>query len=542
MINWTQAALALAEGFGLAFSPCILPILPLLLASSTTGGRTRPLQIIAGFILSFTVFSLVSRQILVATGLQQDQIQFGAFILLLAFGVFMLMPQLEGLFAQWTGSLAGKAETISSSKLTSGTFGGFIIGGLIGLVWTPCAGPILAAALLQVIQSQTNLDAFTTIFAFSIGAGLPMLAISYSGQALTQHIRRLARHATAIRRAMGVIIVVFSLFGLFGFNIGVWLTTITSNSAQSSASVTAQQKPELSGMGLIKGLDQPYPAPELGGITHWVNSEPLTIAALKGKVVLIDFWTYSCINCIRTLPYITSWYGKYKDQGLVVIGIHAPEFAFEGKADNVESAVKKFNIAYPVAMDNDFITWKNFKNQFWPAHFLIDRNGRVVYTHFGEGEYETTEHNIRVLLGLTGAVDLRSAPKPLSSLQTPETYVGLSRAEREKTDDPDETTTLPLHHWMLKGSWHHEGEYIESVQPGDNLKLHYYAKKVFLVMASADGQPKTIDVVQNGITRTITIGESKLYDIVVNDQAQEGLVTLRATMPGVRFYAFTFES
>ena len=189
------------------------------------GTRWRPLQIVLGFIISFTAFSLISRQILAATGIQQDQIQFGAFFLLLVFGLAMLIPKLEEKFASLTGGLAGKANTLSSSSISTKPGGGFIIGALIGLLWTPCAGPIMAVALLQVIQSQTNFDAIATIAAFSIGAGIPMLIIGYSGQALTKYVRVLARHAVVIRRAMGVVIVIFSLMGLLGFNLGEWVVT-----------------------------------------------------------------------------------------------------------------------------------------------------------------------------------------------------------------------------------------------------------------------------------------------------------------------------
>ncbi len=223
MLSFTQPILALAEGFGLAFSPCILPVLPLILAASTTGNKTRPLQIIVGFIVSFTLFSLISRQILSVTGIQQDQIQFGAFALLLAFGLVMLIPQLENRFASLTGGLADRANSLSYSRITDGPGGGMIIGALIGIVWIPCAGPILAVALLQVIQSQTNIDAVLTITAFSIGAALPMLAIGYFGKAMTGYVRALAHHAVVIRRAMGVVIVIFALMGLMGFSIGEWV-------------------------------------------------------------------------------------------------------------------------------------------------------------------------------------------------------------------------------------------------------------------------------------------------------------------------------
>lgn len=529
MINLTQSALALAEGFGLALSPCILPILPLILATSASGSRWRPLQIVLGFIISFTAFSLIARQILAATGIQQDQIQFGAFFLLLVFGLVMLIPKLEEKFASLTGGLAGKANNISNGSLSTKAGGGFIIGALIGLVWTPCAGPIMAVALLQVIQSQTNLDAIATIAAFSIGAGIPMLIIGYSGQALTKYIRALSRHAVAIRRAMGVVIVIFSLMGLFGFNLGEWVVTRAG---------AAEEQVSLQG-GLINGLENPYPAPQITGITHWLNSESLDMESLKGKVVLIDFWTYSCINCIRTFPYIKSWNEKYKDDGLVIIGVHAPEFAFEGKKENVEKALKKFGITYPVAMDNDFSTWKNYENRYWPAHYLIDRDGNVVYTHFGEGKYDVTESNIRHLLGIKKQENLDVGDDVTSDDQTHETYLGTDRAKNEfEMNAP----SIPLHHWALTGEWLRTGEHIETTSSGDALTLHYRAKKVFLVMESADGTPKTVSILRDGQEKDITITDSKLYEIVIDDKSSEGIVTIKSQSPSLRLFAFTFES
>ena len=442
----------------------------------------------------------------------------------------MLIPRLEEKFASLTGGLAGRANTISSGKLSSKSGGGFLIGALIGLVWTPCAGPIMAVALLQVIQSQTNLDAVATIGAFSIGAGIPMLIVGYSGQALTKYIRALARHAVTIRRAMGVVIVIFSLMGLFGFNLAEWYVTKVGATEQ----ITQRQN------ALVHGLEQPYAAPPITGITQWLNSEPLDLASLKGKVVLIDFWTYSCINCIRTFPHIKSWHEKYKDDGLVIIGVHAPEFAFEGKPKNVEKALKKFGITYPVAMDNNFSTWKNFENKYWPAHYLIDRQGQVVYTHFGEGQYDITENNIRYLLGKEKEAKLDTGGDFTSDDQTHETYLGTDRAKNEIHLKSNKN--IPLHHWALEGAWLRTGEHIETTKTGDTLTLHYRAKKVFLVMESTDNRPKTVNVIRDGKEKTLTITDSKLYEIVVDQKSSESVVTIKSQNPGLRLFAFTFES
>ena len=552
MINYAQSGLALVEGAALALSPCILPILPLILASSTSGNRWRPLQIVSGFIISFTIFALISRQILAATGIQQDTIQFGAFLLLLVFGFVMIIPKLEEMFASLTGSLASKAQSASSGQLSEKPWGGFLIGGLIGLVWTPCAGPILAVALLQVIQSQTNLEAVFTIAAFSIGAGIPMLIIGYSGQALVKYVRMLSRHAVLIRRAMGAVIIVFAGLGLMGFNIAEWLVTREAEKDIAAASGKMPAKDDatlqnasmqdvaLEGTALQNALEQPYPAPAIAGIHHWLNSEVLDIPSLKGKVVMIDFWTYSCINCIRTLPYVKAWYEKYKDDGFVIIGVHSPEFAFEGKLENVEKAIQKFGITYPVAMDNDFATWKNYKNRYWPAHYLINREGEVVYTHFGEGAYDITEGNIRKLLDITDHAALETGKAVSTPDQTKETYLGFARASNEA--NLKTTPALPLHHWGVEGTWVRTGQYIQNTAAGNALTLHYRAKKVFLVMESADGKPKGVTVTKDGKQTTLTVTDAKLYDIVLDTEITESTVRIEAKDSGVRMFAFTFES
>lgn len=527
MINLTQAGLALIEGFGLAFSPCILPVLPLILASSVVGNRWRPLQIVLGFIFSFSLFALVSRQILAATGVQLDQIQYAAFIMLLFFGLILFIPSFERKFASLTSSIAERAQNFSNKKLQFRSGGGLLIGGLIGIVWTPCAGPILAVALLQVIQSQTSADAVATIIAFSIGVGIPMLLIAYGGQYITKHVTGLSRYTSSIRRTMGALIILVALLGFSGFNLGEWLAKSTGVKEYSNID-----------QPLINGLVVPYSAPEITGITQWINSKPLDAASLKGKVILVDFWTYSCINCIRTLPQIKKWYAKYKDKGFVVIGVHTPEFAFEAQPDNVMNAVKKFEINYPVAMDNNFSTWNSFNNHYWPAHYLIDSTGKVVYTHFGEGSYDITENNIRYLLKLSKMVGSKPERQVVSYGQTGETYLGTARSSNMVAPDSND---IPLHHWSLKGQWIATEQYLESATPQAKLTLHYRAKKVFLVMESADKQPKTIEVINGQDKKTITVTSSQLYEIVSNTSFQEGTVIITGTQPGLRLFAFTFE-
>jgi cytochrome c biogenesis protein CcdA/thiol-disulfide isomerase/thioredoxin len=552
LIN-SHSALALAEGFGLAFSPCILPILPFILAASAVGSRWRPFVIIAGFIVSFTAFALVARKVVALTGVGQDTIQWVAYGLLLLFGLTMVVPFIEERFAAWTNKIASGAQDISSGKRAEGFWGALLVGALIGIVWTPCAGPILAAALLQVIQAQTNLDAIITMSAFSIGASIPMLAIALFGQQLSHRIRAFSKHATVIRRGMGLLIICFALFGLFGVNIGAW--------AVQNEGVDTVSEAQKAGDVTIPVSDAPQQnAPEIAGITQWFNSEPLAISQLKGKVVLVDFWTYSCINCIRTLPYIESWYEKYKDQGLVVIGVHSPEFPFEGKPDNVAMAIRKLGITYPVAMDNDFATWKNYDNKYWPAHYLIDRNGKIVETHFGEGGYAETENAIR---GLLGFGKIGGAPDAVVStpMQTPETYLGYKRAENfispeETSEDKPQNYTYPpdqldKNEWALQGGWTIAGDRITSGEANSSLRLDFTARKVFLVLGTSSGHPIKATLKLNGVpigdaagkdvsNGTITIDQVRLYELVDQHESKNGILEITADAPSLEAYAFTF--
>ena len=302
-------------------------------------------------------------------------------------------------------------------------------------------------------------------------------------------------------------------------------------------------------------------APELAGIADWINSQPLTLASLRGKVVLVDFWTYSCINCVRTLPHLTKWDETYRDKGLVIIGIHTPEFAFEMDLKNVQNAVKQHNIHYSVALDNAFKTWLNFKNRYWPAHYLIDREGKVVYTHFGEGNYDITESNIRYLLGLTPKGEIPLEAKEITTDPiTPETYLGSERAERfappsviipEHPFDYPNIDNITLNSWSLEGKWIVEKQRSVSKQAHAKLKLHFNAKKVFLVLGSGTGQPISAKITLNGQglgknsgadvkNDEVTITKDTLYELVSLSSLEEGYLEVHALEPGLQAYAFTF--
>ena len=286
------------------------------------------------------------------------------------------------------------------------------------------------------------------------------------------------------------------------------------------------------------------PAPEFSGITNWINSEPLTLEKLKGKVVLIDFWTYSCINCIRTLPYVTKWYETYKDQGFVVVGIHTPEFAFEKVSENVRLATERYHITYPVAQDNDYATWQAYHNQYWPAEYLIDKNGHIVYTHFGEGEYDLTENTIRGLLGMPASET--SVGDPSIEAKTPEIYFGLSRLEYLSANQ--EALPIPFvyhfpyttgtNHFALEGKWLFTQEAAE-LQSMGALRLNFNARSAYFV-AEAD-QPVTAEIFLDGKKiNQVTIEKSSLYTLYQGDQAGKHTLELRFAKPGLKAFTFTF--
>jgi len=549
-----QYIFALLEGIGLILSPCILPVLPLVLAASATGGAMRPFGIIAGFIAAFTAFALFARTLIQQTGADTEMIRYASLFLLLLFGLVLLFDAAGNRFMAFTEKLARKgSDKIAGHDKTGGFKGGFYIGALIGLVWTPCAGPIMAAAIVQVVQAETDAHAALITLMFVTGAGLPMLLLALFGRRVANGLGGLRKHADTLRRLTGVIIIAMAVLIWTGADVAL-LTAPPGHVPRFDKPATA----------LLQPLKTPYAAPEIAGIGAWFNTRnPVALAGLKGKVVLVDFWTYSCINCVRTLPYVTAWHERYKNDGFTVVGIHTPEFPFEREVENVQNAVVKHRITYPVGMDNDWATWKAFKNRYWPAHYLIDRDGRVVYTHFGEGNNDVTENNIRYLLGIHDAVpgaEITSAGRAAAG-QTAETYLGTYRAKNflpagglEK--DVEKTyafaDALPLHHWSLSGDWLAEKAGITALSSGAKLGLRFRAGKVFLVMGTLDGNPVDVRVMLDGKPvpvrkagkdvrqSQLTVGAETLYELIAQPEVAEGLLEIETDRAGLQAYAFTF--
>ncbi|HMQ01827.1 MAG TPA: thioredoxin family protein [Candidatus Doudnabacteria bacterium] len=306
---------------------------------------------------------------------------------------------------------------------------------------------------------------------------------------------------------------------------------------ESNNDLTEPQKPIFSNYG---------PAPELIGLNKWFNSEPLTLAELQGNVVLVDFWTYSCINCIRTLPYVTKWYQTYKDQGFVIIGIHTPEFAFERVANNVETAINRYNITYPVAQDNQYKTWQAFENQFWPAHYLIDKNGEIVYKHFGEGEYEKMELAIRTLLGLEGEFEVPQVAE-VNRAQTPEIYLGSLRSKHfgglEQLSSEEQIyafpKTLARNRFALEGRWRIDPEAAVHTSGFGRIRLNFNSAKVFMVAQSE--KPITLKIYVDGVLhKGVTITSSDLYTLFDSDLGKNRIMEIEFPESGTHVFTFTF--
>ena len=556
-MNGFDIGLAFVEGLALIVSPCILPVLPLVLATSADGGRRRPYGIIIGFVLAFSVFAILARELVGLLGIDLDQIKDLSLVLLALLGLVLLSSWLSEKFSRLTQGLANFGNRLAGTG-GEGLGSGIVIGSLIGLVWTPCAGPILAAVLVQVIRQQTDLAGNLIIVSFAIGAGVPMLAIALTGRKIMSGAGLLVRHAAALRRAFGVLILGSVAYIASGIDAQSLLAP------RSQAATVPTTAPARTALRLEKGLNSPYDAPQFSGIDAWLNSPPLTMPGLKGKVVLVDFWTYSCINCIRTLPYLADWDRKYREQGLVIVGVHSPEFEFEKKLDNVKAAVAQHGLRYPVALDNRLDTWSNFKNRYWPAHYLIDRGGKVVYTHFGEGNYDVTENNIRFLLGLGDKA--AAAPAPASAVsaagQTPETYLGYERAEsfggkeriaRDARRAYGFPAALSGDEWALSGEWQVDSEKIVAGKGGAALRLDFTARKVFLVLGTASGKPLHATIRMNGAAvgghagadapaGLVTVTRNTLYELIDQKSPQSGLLEIQAQEPGLEAYAFTFGS
>lgn len=555
-------------GFITILSPCILPILPIVLSGSLNGGHRRPIGIVVGFVLSFTLFTLFLSAIVKATGISPDLLRSFSVLIILFFGATLLLPNfqvlMEKVFTRLAGSVSGKVSQ------GSGFWGGVLLGLSLGLVWTPCVGPIIASVITLAATSSVNGSAILITFAYSIGTAIPMFAITYGGRTLLQKVPWLLRNTGNIQKAFGVLMILVAI-GIF-FNLdrkfqtivldklpqyGAGLTKIEDNQAVKDQLEKVRE--DKSGLDLSTNMAATAPDFIAGGV--WFNSPPLTIKALQGKVVLIDFWTYTCINCIRTFPYLKSWYSKYEKNGFVIVGVHTPEFAFEKDSNNVRDAISDFEIKYPVMQDNDYATWSAYRNRYWPAHYLLDKNGKIRYTHFGEGEYDKTEEMIQKLLKEAGAdiKDKISNQTYEIESRTPETYLGYARMQglaspENPSRDTKSTYTIPKtlasNSFAFGGNWTINEE-MATGEEGSVIEYKFSAKNVYLVMnpigstAKAtiflDGkQISSNDGGKDVIDGTTAVDSNRLYELVKLQTPGEHTLRIKIVEGKVSAFAFTF--
>ncbi len=433
--------------------------------------------------------------------------------------------------------------------------GGFLLGVSLGLVFVPCAGPVLAAVTVVAANNEVGFRAILLTVAYAVGAAVPMLLIALGGRGLAVRLRA---HAEQLRIASGVTIGLVAL--AFALNVDTRFQTALpgytqafqdrverSSAAQRELAKLRDQKQLVAKKtpttGSTAGLPDYGVAPALRPDGSWFNSEPLTLRELRGKVVLIDFWTYSCINCLRTLPHLKAWDEAYRSRGLAIVGVHTPEFAFEHVAANVGDAVKRLGIRYPVVQDNEFGTWNAFANQYWPAKYMIDRAGHIRYVHFGEGSYDETEALIRKLLGATDVTAKKVADTSTHDLTTAESYLGYerlaryagTRVQRNRLATYAFPERLPADNLAYDGKWRVEAEQIVA---GDDarLRLHFHASDVYLVLG---GKGLVRVLVDGRPTKTVPVDEHRLYTLRSSKKLVDGLLELRFT-PGVQAYAFTF--
>ena len=535
-------------GLVTALSPCVLPVLPIVLAGGASG--RRPLRIIVGLIGSFTVFTLGAAWLLGLLGLPQDLLRNFAIGLLFLVAATLLVPQI--------GDVAARPLERLARRPSGDLGGGFVLGVSLGLVFVPCAGPVLAAITVLAANHRVGGQAIALTLAYAFGAAVPLLAIATVGRSAAGRLRS---RAALVRAVSGVAIAAAALTIALGGDrhlqtLVPGYTDFFQRHVESSHSA-AERLRKLTRSHPVtaratthattdtSGLRDYGPAPDFTGITTWLNSPPLTLGRLRGKVVLVDFWTYSCINCLRTLPHVKAWAAKYGPDGLVVVGVHTPEFAFEHVVSNVRANARRLGVRYPVAVDNGYGTWNAWGNEYWPAEYLIDRRGHVREAHFGEGEYAATEKSIRTLLSagsrLPGASHLAD-PTPTEAL-TPETYLGFSRIDRyagsKFAPGRLHAYTLPARlgpdELAYGGRWTVGPERIVA-GAGARIRLHYTARAVYVVLG---GRGRMQVLVDGAAAGSVRVDGDRLYTAVHRAVSGEHLLELRLT-PGVQAYSFTF--
>jgi cytochrome c biogenesis protein CcdA/thiol-disulfide isomerase/thioredoxin len=592
------ALLAFLGGALTIVSPCILPVLPFVFARNGQSFARTTLPLLAGMAVTFAALATLAA---VGGAWAVRLNSYGrilALLLLAAFGVALISRS----FAAW---LARPFVALGNRLLQPGSQPGVaqsaLLGVATGFLWAPCAGPILGLILTGAAISGPSAATTLLLFAYSLGAITSLALVTLAGRRIAAAFTGSLGATEWLRRALGVAVLAGVAAIAFGWDTGL-LTRLsyagTNRLEQSliesvrvpagtamaprmdgSAGTLARGQGAMSDAVMRSGAARAAPPvegelPSFAGAAAWLNSPPLTPQELRGRVVLVDFWTYSCINCLRSLPYIKAWNERYKDHGLTIVGVHSPEFAFEKDEDNVRRAVRQLGVSYPVALDNDLTIWRAFNNQYWPAHYFIDAQGRIRGHHFGEGEYPQSEQLLRTLLIEAGYQDL---PPPVSGMQaqgveraadendilSPETYLGFARAENFVAREPLERDralryslpeALPLNGWSLAGTWNVGDESAVATESGDRLVFRFHARDLHLVLGPGpDGQPVKFRVTLDGAAPGASHGadtdasgsgevrEQRLYQLIRQaPPVQDRTFTIEFLTPGVRAYSFTF--
>lgn len=574
----TMALLAYLGGMLTILSPCILPVLPFVFARTGQRFLTHGLPLLLGMAATFAVVASLAA-VGGAWAVQVSHYGRAAALALLAvFGLSLLSRRLATAIASPFAALGNRLTAHASGEGSDGVLSSVLIGVATGLLWAPCAGPILGLVLTGAALSGPTVRTTLLLVAYAGGAGTALALATLLGGRLQRALRRTLGPSEWLRRGLGVAILLsVAVIGLDqGAGILGRLSAARTDRIEQalirrvSATVGAPPQDWMAPGAVAEGA-----LPSLAGATQWLNSPPLRAEDLRGKVLLIDFWTYSCVNCLRTLPHVTSWYERYKDHGLVVIGIHAPEFAFERDAANVQAAIGQLGITYPVALDNRYALWKAFNNRYWPAHYFIDASGRIRGHQFGEGDYARTEQTIRELLmeagqvGLPAAVevgtprDTGAAPSERQGHQSPETYLGFGRGARFQSAEglirdevhgyrlPD---ALDTDHWALDGAWQVGAERAVLARDGGRIVYAYRGREVNLVLGPGSGTQRvrfrvTIDGHAPGVIHGTdvdaqgagVVNEHRLYQLIRGgDAGANHTISVEFTDPGVAAYAFTF--
>ena len=587
---------AFIAGAGTAITPCVLPVVPALLSASAVGGRRRPIGIVVGLALTFTIAIVALAQLVQGVGLASGAARTLSIIVLIGFGLVLLIPQL----AERIQAPLSRLARFGPKTRGTGFWSGLAVGGALGFVCAPCAGPILAAVTSVSASNGASARVVAVALSFAAGLSAVMLLYGLGGRAVLDRVRR-HTHGHVVERTLGAVLLATALLMTFNLDVrfeealakdtslptflidptrslensGAVQNRLASLRSPSRFATRQQQEagvtPVADEVGVsIPGVTTPSlpklgPAPNFTDTQRWFNTpgdRPLSMTGLRGHVVLIDFWTYTCINCIRTLPFVKGLYAAYHRYGLDVVGIETPEFTFEQEASNVQQAINSDGIHYPVVQDNRYGTWNAYQNEYWPAEYFVDANGQVRHTQFGEGKYKEDEAAVRQLLYEAGARHLpapmtATAIMPSSGLETAETYLddqrsqGFSQPLMAGTHFYAGVRDPPLNEFGLHGNWKVTSQSSTPTSTGDSIGGRFQAQHVYLVMTSAGGTPRRVRVLLDGHPISaaeagtdvhngyVTVQGQRLYSLISLRSAQQQTFTLDIP-PGVSAYDFTF--